>query len=117
MSPEKNSNHRRLEIPEIPANAKLKPLHRRPSRGARLPREEVQLRLDKHILTWCRYEAERQRQPIDVFINEALRQLIVRQIGDREIRAGGLNPLQRAEVQVLIGEMLTNTGKRRQVAA
>jgi hypothetical protein len=70
--------------------------------------------LEKHILTWFRYEAERQNQEVNSFINEALRQFIIRHVGDPEFQTGGLSPVQRAEVEALIGEMLATPRKPRQ---
>ncbi len=113
MKQRKNGNHRQFEIPEISPDAQLKPLHRRPSKGARLPQEEVKLRLEKHILTWFRYEAERQKRSVETFINDALRNFITRQVGEQDLQTGGLNPLQRAEVQALVSEMLAIKKQRR----
>ncbi|MDZ7292778.1 MAG: BrnA antitoxin family protein [candidate division KSB1 bacterium] len=107
------NNNKELDVPEIPHNAKLKPLHRRPPKGAKLPQEQVKLRLEKHILTWFRYEAERQNREVNSFINEALRQFIIRRVGDPEFQTGGLNPIQRAEVEALIGERLATPRKPR----
>jgi uncharacterized protein (DUF4415 family) len=106
MRKRKNGKNGELNVPEIPRNAKLKPLHRRPSKGAKLPQEQVKLRLEKHILTWFRYEARRQNREVNSFINEALRQFIIRQVGDPEFQTVGLSPLQRAEVRALVNEML-----------
>jgi uncharacterized protein (DUF4415 family) len=106
MKKQKNGKNVGLEIPEIPRKAKLKPLHRPPIKGAKLPQEQVKLRLEKHILTWFRYEAQRQNREVDSFINEALRQFINRQVGDPEVQTGGLNPIQRVEVQHLVSEIL-----------
>jgi hypothetical protein len=75
----------------------------------------VKLRLEKHILTWFRYEAERQNRKVDSFVNEALRQFIIRQVGDPEFQTGGLSPVQRAEVKALIGEMLATQKKPRRL--
>ena len=117
MRPKNNGKNRDLEIPEIPANAKLHPLHRRPAKGARLPAEHIKLRLEKHILAWFRYEAQRQKREVDAFINEALRQFIIQRVGDPEFQTGGLNPVQRAEVQVVVSEMLAQINGARLVAA
>jgi uncharacterized protein (DUF4415 family) len=106
MKKRKNGKNGGLDVPEIPRNAKLTPLHRRPSKSAKLPQEQVKLRLEKHILTWFRYEAQRQKREVDSFINEALRQFISRQVGDPELQTGGLNPIQRVEVQLLVSELL-----------
>jgi len=113
MKKQNNGKNGELEVPEIPRNAKLQPLHRRPQKGAKLPQEQVKLRLEKHILTWFRYEAERQNREVNSFINEALRQFIIRQVGDPEFQTGGLSPVQRAEVEALIGEMLATPRKPR----
>jgi uncharacterized protein (DUF4415 family) len=106
MKKRKNRNNGEPEVPEISRHAKLKPLHRRPSKGAKLPQEQVKLRLEKHILTWFRYEAQRQNREVNSFINDALRQFIIRHVGDPEFQTNGLSPVQRAEVEALIGEML-----------
>lgn len=111
MKKRKNGKNGELNVPAIPPNAKLKPLHRRPQKNAKLPQEQVKLRLEKHILAWFRYEAERQNREVNSFINEALRQFIIRQVGDPEFQTGGLSPIQRAEVQALVSEMLAT--KRR----
>jgi len=116
MRQKTNGKNRDLEIPEIPANVKLRPLHRRPIKSARLPQEQVKLHLEKHIMTWFRYEAQRQKREVDVFINEALRQFITQRVGDPEFQTGGLNPMQRAEVQTLVSEMLAQTRGARLVA-
>jgi uncharacterized protein (DUF4415 family) len=113
MKKRKNGKNGELNVPAIPPNAKLKPLHRRPQKGAKLPQEQVKLRLEKHILTWFRYEAERQNREVNSFINEALRQFIIRQVGEPEFQTGGLSPVQRAEVEVLISEMLATSRKTR----
>ncbi|GEM_PF-3051057 len=117
MKQKSNGKNRNLEIPEIPANAKLRPLHRRPAKGARLPQEQVKLHLEKHIMTWFRHEAQRQKREVDLFINEALRRFIIQRVGDPEFQAGGLNPMQRAEVQTLVSEMLAQTRGDQLVAA
>ncbi|MFQ5629729.1 MAG: BrnA antitoxin family protein [bacterium] len=96
------------DIPEIPTNAELKPLHHRPTKGARLPKEEVKIRIEKHIIAWFRLKAQDQKCDFDGFINEALRQYIIQKIGDPEIRAGGLNSAQRAEVQAIVHEILAS---------
>jgi uncharacterized protein (DUF4415 family) len=106
MRQKTNGKNRNLEIPEIPANAKLRSLHRRPAKNARLPQEQVKLYLEKHIMTWFRGEAQRQKRDVDLFINEALRQFIKQRVGDPEFQTGGLNPIQRAEVQAVVSEML-----------
>jgi len=116
MRQKTNGKNRDLKIPEVPANAKLRSLHRRPAKGARLPQERVSLHLEKHIMTWFRYEAQRQKREVDVFINEALRQFIIERVGDPEYQTGGLNPLQRAEVQAVVSEMLAQTRSARLVA-
>jgi len=116
MRQKNNGKNRNLEIPEIPANAKLRPLHRRPEKGARLPQEQVKLLLEKHIMTWFRYEAQRQKREVDAFINDALRQFIIQRVGDPEFQTGGLNPIQRIEVQTLVSEILAQTKGARLVA-
>ncbi len=113
MKKQNDGKNRDLDVSKIPRNAKLKPLHRRPQKGAKLPQEQVKLRLEKHIWAWFRYEAERQNQEVNSFINEALRQFIIRQIGDPEFQTDGLSPVQRAEVEILIGEMLATSRKPR----
>jgi uncharacterized protein (DUF4415 family) len=116
MKQKANGKNRNLEIPEIPAHAKLRPLHRRPAKGARLPQEQVKLHLEKHIMTWFRHEAQRQKREVDAFINEALRRFIIQRIGDPEFQTGGLSPLQRAEAQTLVSEMLAQTRGERLAA-
>ncbi len=114
MKKQNNDNNEDLNVPEIPHNAKLKPLHRRPQKGAKLPQEQVTLQLEKHILTWFRHEAQRQKREVNSFINDALRQFIIRHVGDPEFQTDGLSPVQRAEVEALIGEMLTTQRRPRQ---
>lgn len=116
MKQKTNGKNRDLEIPEIPANAKLRPLHCRPAKNARLPQEQVKLQLEKHIITWFRHEAQRQKREADVFINAALRRFIIQRVGGPEFQTGGLNPTQRAEVQMLVSEMLAQARIPRLVA-
>jgi len=111
MKKQNNGNNRDLNIPEISRHAKLQPLHRRPQKGAKLPQEQVKLQLEKHILAWFRYEAQRQNREVNSFINDALRQFIIRQVGDPEFQTNGLSPVQRAEVETLISEILTTKRK------
>ena len=115
MRKRKSGDNGEIDVPQIPRNAKLKPLHRRPAKGAKLPQEHVELRLEKHILTWFRYEAQRHNQEVGSFINEALRQFIVRQVGDLEFQTAGLSPVQRAEVRTLVAEMLATKGRSQRV--
>ena len=115
MKKRNNGKSGELDVPEIPQNAKLKPLHRRPQKGAKLPQEQVNLQLEKHILTWFRYEAQRQNREVDSYINEALRQFIIRQVGDPEFQTGGLSPMQRSEVRALVSEMLVTKASHQRV--
>ncbi|MFQ5633284.1 MAG: hypothetical protein ACE5I1_31350, partial [bacterium] len=75
-------------------------------KNANLPDEQVNLRLQKHILAWFRLESKRHNKQVDVFINEALRQFIIQKVGDPEFQIDSLNPVQRAEVQAIVKEML-----------
>jgi len=84
----------------------MQPLRRHPAKGAKLPQEEVKLHLESHVLSWFRYEAERKKKSVDAFVNEALRQFMIKQVGDPEFQTGGLNPTQRAEVVMLINSLL-----------
>lgn len=97
------------EIPELPANAKLKPLHRRPRANAKLPVERIELRLQKHVLAWFREEARHQKLGMEEFINEALRQFIIKRIGEaQQLQTASLNSVQRTEVIALVSQMLTS---------
>ena len=106
MRTQRNDKNREFDIPEIPRKAVMQPLHRRPAKGAKLPQEEVKLHLESHVLSWFRYEAERQKKSMDSFVNEALRQFMIKQVGDPELQTSGLNPIQRAEVVTLINKLL-----------
>jgi uncharacterized protein (DUF4415 family) len=117
MRKSKKRENERVSVPEIPELATIKPLHRRPAKGTRLPEENVRLHLQQHILTWFRHEAQRQKRKVDSFINEALRDYIIRQVGDPEFQAGGLNPTQRAEVHALVNKMLSQKGKSQRASA
>lgn len=117
MKPKRNDKNRELDIPEISRKAKLQPLHRRPTKDAKLPQEEVKLQLDSHVLAWFRYEAERQKKNVDSFVNEALRQFMIKQVGDPEFQTDGLNPAQRAEVVRLINKSLSSRNRARTLAA
>ncbi|NUO78860.1 hypothetical protein HUU05_02205 [candidate division KSB1 bacterium] len=112
MATPKRGSKAVLEIPEIPAKAKLSPLHRRPRANAKLPVEPIKLRLEKHLLVWLRAEALRQKQDVEVFINEALRQFIIKRTGEEQIQAAGLSPMQRTEVVALVSEMLAEDKPR-----
>ena len=101
-----------LEVPEIPAGAKLQPLHRRPRAGAKLPVERIELRLEKHLVAWLRAEARRHRQGVETFINEALRQFIIKQIDAAQSPTTGLSSVQRTEVVALVNEVLAGNGAR-----
>jgi uncharacterized protein (DUF4415 family) len=101
-----------LEIPEIPAGAKLQPLHRRPRAGAKLPVERIELRLEKHLVAWLRAEARRQKQEVETLINEALRQFIIEQIDATQSPIAGSSSIQRTEVVALVHEVLAGNGAR-----
>lgn len=116
MKPKRTSKNREFDIPEISRSAKLRPLHRRPTKSAKLPQEEAKLQLESHVLAWFRYEAERRKKPVDSFVNEALRQFMIKQVGDTELQANGLNPVQKAEVVMLINKALS-PGKRAHLLA
>jgi len=103
-------------VPKIPETV-MKPLHRRPAKGAGLPEENVHLRLQQHVMAWFRHEAQRQKREVDFLINEALRQYIIRQAGDPEFQSEGLNPIQRAEVHALINKILSKKGKPQRASA
>lgn len=117
MKKSKQKGNGRVSVPEIPEKVTMKPLHRHPAKGARLPEEKVHLHLQQHIVAWFRHEAQRQKREVDSFINEALREYIIRQVGDPEFQTGGLNPIQRAEVYALVNKILSRKGKPQRASA
>jgi hypothetical protein len=68
-------------------------------------------------VAWFRHEAQRRKLKVDSFINEALREYIIRQVGDPEFQTGGLNPIQRAEVHALANKILSQKGKSHRASA
>jgi uncharacterized protein (DUF4415 family) len=113
----KGMENGRVSVPEISQTATMKPLHRRPPMGAEIPEEDVHLRVQQHVIAWFRHEAKRQKRGVDSFINEALRQYVIRQVGDAEFQTGGLNPTQRAEVHALVVKILSKKGTSQRATA
>lgn len=107
MKMRKNGKGRQFDIPEISRDAVLRPLRHRPAKGASLSQENITLGLESHVLSWFRLEAERQKKSVDTFINEALRQYMIAQVGDADFQSGGLNATQRTEVVMLINKVLS----------
>lgn len=103
-----------VEIPEIPASARLKKTRHDVPANAMMPKRKVTLALEADLIAWFEAEARQGGLTSAEHINKALRKYIVNLVADKApAPASSLSARQRDEVKKLINESLRRKGLHR----
>lgn len=103
-----------VEIPEIPASARLKKSRLDVPANAMMPKRKVTLALEADLIAWFEAEARQGGLTSTEHINKALRKYIVDLVADKSSEpTSSLSARQRDEVKKLINESLRRKGLNR----